>query len=149
MHPEEADFQKFVCAGEMDLGSCLFNLPYWLTAIATLLGLSKIWLSRGWGLNPRPTAYKAVALPLSYPGVFYSRSVYGRYSVYDIFGLLEFTSKPCGSARSRRLPKPQQQKRSKKITIRALEYWRASRTVRARVLTNRALLRRVRGIPNL
>ena len=70
MHPEEADFQKFVCAGEMDLGSCLFNLPYWLAAIATLLGLSKIWLSRGWGLNPRPTAYKAVALPLSYPGEF-------------------------------------------------------------------------------
>ena len=97
MHPEEADFQKFVCAGEMDLGSCLFNLPYWPTAIATLLGLSKIWLSRGWGLNPRPTAYKAVALPLSYPGVFYSPSVYGRYSAYKYLNFLNLLRNPAGS----------------------------------------------------
>ena|SRR3989339_407791 len=26
--------------------------------------------SRGWDLNPRPTVYETVALPLSYPGVF-------------------------------------------------------------------------------
>gem|GEM_PF-6243568 len=52
------------------LGSYLYNLP--LTSC-----LVKV-LSRGWGLNPRPTAYKAVALPLSYPGVVIARSVYGR-----------------------------------------------------------------------
>jgi hypothetical protein len=39
-------------------------------------------------LNPRPTAYKAVALPLSYPGVLIAQSVYGRICYPDGYLLL-------------------------------------------------------------
>ena len=36
--------------------------------------------SRQWGLNPRPSAYKADALPLSYGGLYISITQFDSYN---------------------------------------------------------------------